>query len=85
MKYTGCAEDIQVGDVVKIDGFNGVVVCDYANNIALGGYEDWLIKDELVGGGYFSTGIMVETEVAGFIYYPCEDIDMRLISSPKSK
>lgn len=85
MKYAGSVENIQIGDVVNVDGLDGVVVCDYENNTALNGYEGWLIKDELVGGGYLSTGIMVETEKAGFIYYPDEDVGIKLISSSKGK
>lgn len=74
MKYAGGIEEIRVGDIVNVDGLNGVIVCDYGNNIALDGCEVWLIKDELVGGGYLSTGFMVEAENAGFIYYPDEDV-----------
>ncbi|ECC8925072.1 hypothetical protein DUQ00_23410 [Salmonella bongori] len=85
MKYADSVEEIKLGDIVRVDGLDGIVVCDYENNIALDGYEGWLIKDELVGGGYLSTGIMVETEEAGFIYYPDEDIDIKLISSSKEK
>lgn len=85
MKYAGSIKMIKIGDIVRVDGLDGIVVCDYENNIALHGYEDWLIKDELVGGGYLSTGIMVETEKAGFIYYPDEDIDIKLISSSNEK
>jgi hypothetical protein len=81
MKYEDSTETIKLGDIVTVDGLDGTVVCDYENNIALNGYEDWLIKDELVAGGYLSTGIMVKTEKAGFIYYPSEDIDIKLISS----
>ncbi|EEC0293615.1 hypothetical protein YV76_000945 [Salmonella enterica subsp. enterica] len=83
MKYSDTVKEIQVGDIVRADGLDGIVVCDYENNIALDGYEGWLIKDELVGGGYLSTGIMVETEEAGYIYYPNEDVDIKLVSPAK--
>lgn len=79
MKYLDSGKDIQVGDVVKVDGVDGVVVCDYENNIALDGYESWLIKETLVGGGNLSTGIMVDTKEYGLIHYPDEDPDIKFI------
>lgn len=79
MKYLDGSKDIQVGDVVKVNGVDGVVVCDYENNIALDGYEGWLIKETLVGGGNLSTGIMVDTKEYGLIHYPDEDPDIKFI------
>ncbi|BBS36308.1 hypothetical protein ACJ9N4_01680 [Enterobacter sp. LM3] len=85
MKYVNGGKNIKIGDIVNVDGVDGIVVCDYENSIALDGYEGWLIKEELIGGGYFSSGIMVDTKDYGLIHYPDEDPDIKFIARPTER
>ncbi|MGR8953448.1 MAG: hypothetical protein ACU83V_13705 [Gammaproteobacteria bacterium] len=74
-KQTGIA--IKAGDNVVIEGnVKGIVVCDYDQQECLPGYEDWLTKETLIGGGTLSKGVMVKTNELGFIHYPDEDDDI---------
>ena len=81
MRYVQNGELIVVGDFVMIEGnVRGRVVCDYDHRKCLDGYERWLTKEELVGGGNLSSGIMVETDELGFLHYAEEDADISKLS-----
>lgn len=76
-KQTGVA--IKLGDQVLVEGnVKGIVVCDFEQQKCLEGYEDWLTKEELVGGGTLSSGVMIKTNELGFLHYPEEDDDIYL-------
>ena len=82
MLYSHTDNRISLGDRVLIDGkVKGVVVCDYDSWKSLDGYESWLTKEQLVGGGMFSSGIMVETKELGFLHYAEGDEDIALDGS----
>jgi len=70
MRYVETDQEISIGDRVVVGPSPGLVVCDFEKWVALPGYEDWLIKDELVGGGHLASGVMIETQQYGFIHYP---------------
>jgi hypothetical protein len=71
MNYSQSMKKIQLGDLVRIDFDTvGTVVCDFDSWTCLEGYDYWLVKDELVGGGYL-TGVMIKTEELGFLH--CAD------------
>lgn len=74
MNYKKTNKPIVIGDRVIIDDkYKGVVVCDYDSWSCLSGYDEWLIRDQLVGGGEFSSGVMIETNDFGLLYYAEED------------
>jgi len=74
MRYRSDGSEITIGDRVLVDGnVSGVVVCDFDRWQCLAGYERWLTKEELVGGGRLSSGVMVKTKDLGFLHYPSED------------
>jgi hypothetical protein len=74
MKYKNNGLKIELGDHVLVEGdVCGVVVCDFDSWRCVDGYEDWLSKEELVGGGKLSSGILVETKKLGFLQYARED------------
>ena len=74
MHYKNDGTTITVGDHVLIEGnAQGIVVCDFSLWQCLDGYEDWLTKEELVGGGRLSCGVMIKTDQLGFIHYAEED------------
>jgi hypothetical protein len=74
MLYKQTGLPIQVGDHVIVEGnVRGIVVCDYDQGKCLEGYDDWLTKETLIGGGTLSKGVMVNTNELGFIHYPDED------------
>ena len=78
MLYKASGEEIQVGDRVLVEGnVPGKVVCDFDNWKSLEGYEHWLTKEELVGGGTLRSGIMVETTEIGFVHLP--EVDDELV------
>lgn len=83
MNYVASGKKINIGDIIVADGMQGTVVCDYDNNEALEGFEGWLIKEELVGGGYLNSGIMINTNEAGLIYYSEEDEGIIFVSHEK--
>lgn len=81
MRYVQNGKPIQVGDIVLVEGnVEGLVVCDYEKAKCLPGYEGWLTRDELVGGGTLSRGIMVKTDELGFVHYDEEDVDISKLS-----
>ena len=48
----------------------GIVVCDFDTRTFLAGYDDWDTPDvEMLGGGFLSSGVMIETQQAGLIHY----------------
>lgn len=70
MKYTNDGSEISVGDRVVVEGdVPGIVVCDFDRWRCLDGYEDWLTKKELVGGGRLESGVMIKTEKLGYVHY----------------
>lgn len=76
MRYENGIE-ILVGDHVIVEGhIKGLVVCDFDKRLSLDGYEDWLTKKELIGGGTLSSGLMIKTSELGFLHYP-ENDDIR--------
>ncbi|MBI3898505.1 MAG: hypothetical protein HY308_09445 [Gammaproteobacteria bacterium] len=80
MRYKNGTE-INVGDHVLVEGnVRGTVVCDYDKRECLDGYDSWLTKEELVGGGTLSSGVMIETDELGFLHYPEDDDDILIIS-----
>ena len=77
MRYKASQKKISVGDHVLVEkNVPGVVVCDFDNWQSLEGYESWLTKEQLVGGGMLKSGVMVETKELGFLHYPEEDDDL---------
>lgn len=80
MNYVAGGKRIKIGDVIIADGMHGTVVCDYDNDESLEGFEGWLIKEELVGGGYLNSGVMINTDEFGFIYYGEEDEGLIFVS-----
>lgn len=84
MHYKSDGSEIKVGDHVFVEGdVRGVVVCDFDRWQSLRGYEGWLTKEELVGGGALSSGIMVETRELGMIHYAEADIAILRDSTAK--
>ena len=82
MKYTDSGKKINAGDLVFVENrARGLVICDYDDWVCVPGYERWLTKAELVGGGTLSSGIMVESKELGFIHYSQDDDDVVFISS----
>ncbi|NHL65002.1 hypothetical protein [Burkholderia ambifaria] len=82
MKYVSSGLDIHIGDHVIVEGdVAGLVVCDFDKHQCVDGYDDWLIDQELVGGGKMSEGILVETKALGFLYYSSEDDE--IVKDPK--
>lgn len=78
MNYSESKKKIELGDNVIIDFDTiGVVVCDFESWMCLEGYETWLVKDELVGGGYLTSGIMVKTEELGFLHCTEESVNIQ--------
>ena len=74
MNYIADGVQIRIGDQVIVEGnVAGTVVCDYDNQVCLGGYEKWLEKGQLADGGTLSSGVMIETKELGFLYYADED------------
>ena len=64
---------VKIGDRVVADGMTGVVVCDFDNREFLEAYAGWDTPDvEMLGGGRLTSGIMIETEEAGLVYYQDE-------------
>lgn len=77
MRYKSDGSEINAGDYVIVEGdVRGRVVCDFDRWLCLEGYEGWLTKEELVGGGVLSTGVMVETRDLGMVHYAAEDADI---------
>ena len=75
MRYKSDGSEINVGDRVLVEGnVRGLVVCDFDQWKCLEGYESWLTKEELVGGGKLSSGVMIETKELGFLHYADEDV-----------
>ena len=79
MKYAS-GEMVKIGDEVIADGMRGKIVCDFDNRQFMVGYESWdTPTGEMVGGGYTSSGVMVETTEAGLIYYELGTVGVELI------
>jgi len=77
MRYKQNGIAISIGDHVIVEGnIQGIVVCDYGEQKCLEGYEDWLTKEALIGGGMLSEGVMIKTDELGFLHYPDEDNDI---------
>lgn len=77
MHYKSDGSEINVGDRVLLYGdVPGVVVCDFDRWLCMKGYEEWLTKEELVGGGHLDSGIMIETKEMGMLHYPDDDFDI---------
>lgn len=77
MRYKNDGSAITLGDHVIVEGnVSGIVVCDFDKWRCLEGYEDWLTKEELVGGGKLASGVMIETSELGFLHYAEEDEDI---------
>jgi len=69
MDYNDSKSQIRLGEEVIIDDdTKGVVVCDFDSWKCLSGYEKWLVKEELVGGGYLDNGVLVETKDFGIFH-----------------
>ena len=77
MRYKSDGSEISVGDLVIVEGnVHGRVVCDFDRWRSLAGYEGCLTKEELVGGGKLSSGVMVESKELGMAHYAAEDVDI---------
>ena len=77
MLYKKDRTEIVIGDEVVVEGnVRGLVVCDFDKNRCLSGYEGWLTKEELLGGGTLSVGIMIQTKDLGMLHYADEDIEI---------
>jgi hypothetical protein len=74
MRFKASQKAIGIGDRVLVEkNVPGVVVCDFDNWQSLKGYESWLTKEKLLGGGTLKSGVMVETKELGFLHYAEED------------
>ncbi len=80
VSYVNNGRRIRVGDSVLLEGDKGVVICDYEKWECLSGYEGWLTKKELVGGGFLSSGVMIETAGTGMVRYPEEDDEIEIVA-----
>jgi len=70
MKYSNGRRSIRVGDSVLVEGnVEGVVVFDLDHWQCLSGYEGWLTKDEMIGGGSLLSGVLIETSAIGMVLY----------------
>lgn len=80
MRYKANGKAIEIGDHVLVEGnVQGIVVCDFDGQQCLEGYGDWLTKEELIGGGTLSSGVMIKTNELGFLHYPEEDDSIYLV------
>lgn len=80
VNYVSNGRRIRIGDFVLLEGDKGIVVCDYDQWECLSGYEGWLTKEELVGGGFLSSGVMIETAGAGMVHYPELDDEIEFVA-----
>ncbi|WP_315388970.1 hypothetical protein [uncultured Stenotrophomonas sp.] len=80
MNYVSDGRRIRIGDSVLLEGDKGVVVCDYDQWECLSGYEDWLTREELVGGGFLSSGVMIETAGVGMVHYRGPDDEIEFVA-----
>lgn len=81
MKYVNNGPGIAVGDSVLVEGdIRGVVICDFDNWQCLTGYEGWLTKEEMVGGGFLSSGVLIETAEIGIVHYALRDAEIALVA-----
>jgi len=81
MKYVNNGPGIAVGDSVLVEGdIRGVVICDFDNWQCLAGYEGWLTKEEMVGGGFLSSGVLIETAEIGIVHYALPDDEIALVA-----
>ena len=70
MKYFKGDKDIRVGDVVIVErNVRGLVVCDFDNWLCAEGYDNWLTKEKMAGGDRLKTGVLIETDDLGMLYY----------------
>ena len=77
MRYKKDGTEIILGDQVLVEGnVPGFVVCNFDTWQCLEGYESWLTKEDLVGGGKLSSGVMIKTNELGFLHYAEEDEDI---------
>ncbi|MBI3563205.1 MAG: hypothetical protein HY080_15985 [Gammaproteobacteria bacterium] len=77
MRYKNDGTEITLGDSVLVEGnVHGIVVCNVDTWQCLEGYESWLTREELVGGGKLSSGVMIKTDELGFLYYAENDEDI---------
>jgi hypothetical protein len=82
VKYINSDRTICVGDSVLVEGnVQGRVVCDFENWLCIKGYESWLTKEEMVGGGYLASGVLIETLDIGMIHYAEPDETIVFINS----
>lgn len=80
MNYVSNGRTIRIGDSVLLAGDKGVVICGYDKWECLSGYEGWLTKEELVGGGFLSSGVMIETAGTGIVHYPEPDDEIEFVA-----
>lgn len=81
MNYVSGGENIVVGDSVLVEGdIRGVVICDFDNWQCLSGYEGWLSKEEMLGGGFLSSGVLIETDEIGIVHYAVPDEEIVLVA-----
>ncbi|WP_223619887.1 hypothetical protein [Lysobacter sp. ESA13C] len=82
MNYAGLDREMAVGDIVLVEGAaQGLVICDFERWLCLDGYEDWLTKKEMVGGGYLSSGVLVKTAEMGMVHYAVPDATIVFVES----
>lgn len=64
---------IQVGDVVKMGGSSGIVVCNFESNICISPYNisEW---------SYLEQGILVDFQLFGIIHMEAIEIDLEFVS-----
>lgn len=83
MRYKQDGLEISVGDRVFVDAnVPGIVICDFDRWQCVEGYESWLTKEELGGGGTLSSGVMIKTDGLGFLHYPEEDESIVKLTEP---
>jgi hypothetical protein len=83
MRYLDGDDEVKVGDRVLVEGnVSGIVVCDFEKSKCMPGYEEWLEKVELTGGGRLTSGVLIATTDMGLVHYPEEDAAIRRERNP---
>lgn len=81
MNYVGGGANIVVGDSVLVEGdIRGLVICDFDNWRCLSGYEGWLTKEEMLGGGFLSSGVLIKTDDLGIVHYAVPDDEVVFVA-----
>ena len=79
MKY-GTGETMTVGDQVLVRGMTGIIVCDFDSWCFAAGHESWeMPPSTMPDGTSLSSGVIINTEEAGLVYYGSKPSEIRLL------